>query len=106
VAAGAKLILIPTCTDTQAGFNRVTLSARARAIENQCFVAVIPLVGSAPWSATIDTNLGHSAIYGPCDHGFAPHGIITQSTPNEPGLLITTTATGPPCHRHRSCLYE
>jgi predicted amidohydrolase len=90
VAAGAKLILIPTCTDTQAGFNRVSLSARARALENQCFTAVIPLVGTAPWSASIDTNTGHSAIYGPCDHGFAPHGIIAQSTPNEPGLLITT----------------
>ena len=45
VRAGAKLILVPSCTDTFHGFNRVGLSARARALENQCFVAVAPTVG-------------------------------------------------------------
>ena len=31
--AGAFLILVPCCTDTMAGFNRVALSARARALQ-------------------------------------------------------------------------
>ena len=40
--AGAWLVLVPTCTDTVHGYNRVRLSCRARALENQCFVALVP----------------------------------------------------------------
>ena len=75
VKAGAKLILVPSCTDSLAGFNRVRLCARARAVENQCFVAVIPLVGNAPWSGAIDENRGHAALFTPCDHFFPPDGV-------------------------------
>jgi predicted amidohydrolase len=56
VKADARLILVPSCTDSPAGFNRVRFCARARAIENQCFIAIIPLVGAAPWSGAIDEN--------------------------------------------------
>ena len=56
VTAGARLILIPSCTSTPAGFNRVRLSARARAVENQCYTAVVPLVGTAAWAGSIDTQ--------------------------------------------------
>jgi predicted amidohydrolase len=61
VLAGAWLVLAPTCTDTLHGFNRVRLSARARALENQCFVATAPTVGEAPWLATLDSNRGRAA---------------------------------------------
>jgi predicted amidohydrolase len=88
--AGAQLILIPSCTDSAASFNRVRLSARARAIENQCFTAVSPLVGTAPWSGAIDENYGHAALYTPCDHGFAPNGTQATGDLNEPSLLLTT----------------
>jgi len=90
VAAGAKLILVPCCTANPAGFNRVCLSARARAIENQCYVAVIPLVGQAKWSASIDFNHGYPAVFGPCDEGFPVDGIIAQGHVNETGLLFAS----------------
>ena len=45
VEAGAWLILVPSCTDTLAGYHRVTLACAARAMENQCFVAMAPTVG-------------------------------------------------------------
>jgi len=80
VEAGAWLILVPTCTDSWHGFNRVKLSAQARALENQCFVAVAPTVGDAAWLATLDTNRGRAGIYGPVDRGFAEDGIIAQGT--------------------------
>src|SRR5262249_60659384 len=35
VALGAELILVPSCTDTLAGYHRVAVSCRARALENQ-----------------------------------------------------------------------
>lgn len=78
IEAGAWLILVPSCTDTAHGFNRVRLSARARAIENQCFVAVSPTVGDAPWLAALDCNRGRSGVYGPADRGFPENGVIAE----------------------------
>jgi predicted amidohydrolase len=76
--AGAWLVLVPSCTDTMAGFNRVRLSARARALENQCFVAIAPTVGDAPWLATLDANRGYAAVFGPVDRGFPEDGVIAR----------------------------
>jgi predicted amidohydrolase len=80
--AGARLILVPSCTDTQHGFNRVCVSARARAIENQCFVAVAPTVGDAPSLATLDVNRGYAAVFGPMDRGFPEDGVIACGEPD------------------------
>jgi predicted amidohydrolase len=88
VAAGAKLILIPSCTATPAGLNRVRLSARARAVENQCYTAMAPLVGTAAWAGSIDTNIGHAALFSPCDEGFPDDGVAAAGTLNEPGLTF------------------
>ena len=86
--AGAKLILAPSCTDTFHGFNRVCLSARARALENQCFVAVAPIVGDAPGLATLDENHGHAAVFGPVDRGFAPDGVLARGDMDQPGWVF------------------
>ncbi|MCX2562229.1 carbon-nitrogen hydrolase family protein [Acetobacter farinalis] len=90
VEAGAWLILVPTCTDTLQGFNRVRLSAQARALENQCFVAVAPTVGEAPWLQTLDMNCGCPAIYGPVDRGFPPDGILAQGAMNTASWAFAT----------------
>ena len=76
--AGAWLILVPTCTDTAHGYNRVRLSCQARALENQCFVALSPTVGEAPWLATLDRNTGRAGVYGPVDRGFPDDGVIVE----------------------------
>ena len=78
VEAGAWLVLVPTCTDTMHGFNRVRLAARARALENQCFVAIAPTVGLTPWSAALDDNRGYAAVFGPVDRGFPEDGVIAR----------------------------
>ena len=78
VEAGAWLILVPSCTDTAHGFARVRIAARARAMENQCFVAVAPTVGAAPWCAALDINVGRAGIYGPVDRGFPADGILAE----------------------------
>jgi predicted amidohydrolase len=78
VEAGAWLVLGPSCTDTMAGFNRVRIGAAARAMENQCFVAITPTVGEAPWSAALDANRGHAAVFGPVDRGFPEDGVLAR----------------------------
>jgi predicted amidohydrolase len=86
--AGAQILLIPSCTDNLAGFNRVRLSARARALENQFFAAIAPLTGTAPWSAAIDENTGYAALFAPPDKVFPPSGIIAKGALDAPALLI------------------
>lgn len=79
VEAGALLILCPSCTDTRAGYERVRLGARARAMENQVFVAQSPTVGRADWSPAVDLNIGRAALYGPVDRGFPDDGVVAES---------------------------
>jgi predicted amidohydrolase len=85
--AGAQLILGPSCTDGRPGHHRVHTGARARALENQCLVAVSPTVGDAPWSPAVDTNVGYAALYGPCDRGFPADGTLARGELNEPGWV-------------------
>lgn len=83
VEAGANLILVPSCTDTLAGFHRVKIGCQARALENQCYVVQACLVGNAPWSEAVDVNVGSAGVYTPVDRGFPDNGIITTGTLNK-----------------------
>ncbi|PPD05545.1 MAG: amidohydrolase [Methylobacter sp.] len=76
VEMGANLILVPSCTDTLAGYYRVRIGCQARALENQCYVVQSPTVGQAPWSEAVDVNRGAAAIYTPVDRGFPDNGIL------------------------------
>ena len=75
VERGADVILVPSCTDTLAGYWRVRIGCQARALENQCYVVQSPTVGAAPWSAAVDTNIGAAAVYTPVDRGFPDNGV-------------------------------
>jgi predicted amidohydrolase len=70
-----------------AGYHRVRVAARARALEGQCHVLVSPLVGEAPWSPAVDVNVGAAGFYGPPDRGFPDDGVIAQGRLNEPGWV-------------------
>lgn len=76
VEAGCVLILVPSCTDTVAGYHRVKIGCQARALENQCYVVQSALVGEAAWSEAVDVNIGASAIYTPVDRGFPDDGVL------------------------------
>ena len=80
VEQGADLILVPSCTDTLAGYHRVNIGCRARALENQCVVVQSPTVGRANWSPAIDENMGAACVLGPVDYGFPPDGIIARNS--------------------------
>jgi predicted amidohydrolase len=85
--AGADLILVPSCTDQLSGHSRVWIGARARALENQCIVAVSPAIGEAPWSAAIDRNVGAAGIFVPPDHGFSEDGMLARGHLNAFGWI-------------------
>ena len=77
--AGARLLVVPSCTDTAAGATRVRTGCLARALENRCFVAQSVTAGTAAWSPALDTNTGEAAIYGPMDHGFPDDGVLART---------------------------
>ncbi|MBU3028843.1 carbon-nitrogen hydrolase family protein [Paracoccus marinaquae] len=86
--AGVEMLLVPSCTDTVAGFNRVRIGAMARALESQCVVVHAPTVGSCHWNPALDENRGRAAIYGPPD-GFWPEtGIIAEGEMDRPGWVF------------------
>jgi predicted amidohydrolase len=76
VEAGAQIILVPSCTDTFAGYSRVRVACAARALENQCYVVQAPTVGEVPWSPAVDMNVGSAGLFGPPDLGFPGDGTI------------------------------
>jgi len=84
VEAGAHLILVPSCTDTVAGYHRVRIGCQARALENQCYVVQSPTVGLAAWSEAVDVNVGAAAVYTPVDYGYPDNGILAIGELNQP----------------------
>lgn len=90
VEQGAEILLVPSCTDSLAGFTRVRVGAMARALENQCVTVQAPTVGDAPWCPAVDENWGRAAIYGPPDRGFPETGIFTETPLNTAGWAIAT----------------
>lgn len=85
--SGATLILVPSYTSSLAGFNRVRLCCRARAIENQCYVAVSYAVGTIDLSDAPEIAHGQAAIFGPADVGFPDDGIIKVGNLNTVQLI-------------------
>ena len=83
VEAGADLILVPSCTDTLAGYHRVRIGCQARALENQCYVVQSPTVGLAPWSEAVDVNIGAAAVYTPVDYGYPDNGVLAIGEINQ-----------------------
>ena len=81
--AGARLLLVPSCTDTDAGATRVRVGCLARALENRCFVVQSVTAGEARWSPALDVNTGEAAIYAPMDAGFPADGIVAATRGDE-----------------------
>ena len=91
--AGCDLLLAPSCTETLWGHHRVHTGCRARALENQFYVAVSPIVKDSKWCEALDRNMGQAALYGPSDKGFPADGEIAKGPLNRPALLVSEIDT-------------
>ncbi len=88
VEQGAEILLVPSTTETIAGYTRVKVGAMARALESQCVSAHAPLVGMAEWCAGVEENHGAAAIYGPPDAGWPDDGVLAQGALDAPGWVM------------------
>lgn len=77
--AGARLLAVPSCTDTDAGATRVRVGCLARALENRIFVAQSVTAGIARWSPALDENTGEAALFAPMDVGLPADGVVAQT---------------------------
>jgi len=85
---GLDILFVPFMTDTQNGYSRVRNCAMARAIENECYVAVAGSVGNLPNVHNMDIQYGQSVVFTPCDFAFPTTGIKTEATPNTEMMLM------------------
>lgn len=85
---GMKILFVPFLTDTQNGYMRVRRCAQARAIENECYVAIAGAVGNLPNVNNMDIQYAQSAIFTPSDFAFPTNTIKTEATPNTEMVLI------------------
>jgi len=85
---GMDILFVPFLTDTQNGYSRVRHCAQARAIENECYVALTGSVGNLPKVHNMDIQYSQSAVFTPCDFAFPVNGIKTEATPNTEMILI------------------
>jgi predicted amidohydrolase len=85
---GMEILFVPYLTDTQNSYDRVRHCAQARAIENECFVAIAGSVGNLPNVHNMDIQFAHSMVFTPCDYPFPTNGIKAETTPNSEMILI------------------
>ncbi len=85
---GMDILFVPFLTDTQNGYSRVRRCAQARAIENECYVAIAGSVGNLPKVNNMDIQYAQSAVFTPCDFSFPANGIKAEATPNTEMILI------------------
>ena len=60
----------------------------ARAIENECYVAMTGSVGNLPKVHNMDIQYAQSAVFTPSDFSFPTNGIKAEATPNTETTLI------------------
>ncbi|MFO7672487.1 MAG: carbon-nitrogen hydrolase family protein [Lutibacter sp.] len=85
---GMDILFVPFLTDTQNGYSRVRNCAQARAIENECYVAIAGSVGNLPNVHNMDIQYAQSMVFTPCDFAFPTNGIKAEATANSEMILI------------------
>ncbi len=81
---GANLILVPSFTTTIHGHHRILVACRARALENQCYVAQACMVGKADTEMTY----GAASICSPIDEGFPEDGVVALGERDQEGDVM------------------
>jgi len=84
-----EILFVPFLTDTQNAYNRVRFCAQARAIENECFVAMAGNVGNLPKVTNMDLQFAQSAVLTPSDFAFPVNGIKAEATPNTEMIIVS-----------------
>lgn len=84
-----QILFVPFLTDTHNSYIRVRHCAAARAIENECFVAITGSVGNLPQVENMDLHYSQAMVFTPSDFAFPSNGIKSEATANTEMVLIS-----------------
>ncbi|MBN2720795.1 MAG: GNAT family N-acetyltransferase [Proteobacteria bacterium] len=87
-AQGMQILLVPYWTDTRNGYLRIRRCSQARAIENECYVAISGSVGNLPRVENMDIQYSQAAVFTPSDFAFPHDAVAAEATPNTEMTLI------------------
>ncbi|MFQ5978715.1 MAG: carbon-nitrogen hydrolase family protein [Candidatus Heimdallarchaeota archaeon] len=85
---GMQILFVPFATDTKRNYQRVRICAQARAIENECYVAIAGSVGFTPRAKNMEMHYAQSAIFSPSDFSFPHDAVVVEGTINKEMLII------------------
>ena len=83
-----QILFVPFWTETKNGYLRVKRCAQARAIENECYVAIAGSVGILPKVHNVHIQYGQTAVFSPSDFAFPHDAVVAETTPNTEMTLI------------------
>lgn len=87
IAAGAEMLLVPSCAQTPRDFWRARIIAKARAVEANALVVQAVTIGDADWLATATKNVGAAAIFTPPLEGLPDDGVVASGKMNAAGWV-------------------
>lgn len=83
------ILFVPFWTDTKNAYLRVRYCAQARAIENECYVAIAGSVGNLPSVDNLDIQYAQSAVFSPSDFTFPQDAIMAETTANTEMIIFS-----------------
>lgn len=83
-----QILFVPFLTDTQNAYMRVRICSQARAIENECYVAISGSVGNLPKVQNMDIQYSQAVVFTPSDFSFPSNAVKSEATPNTEMVLI------------------
>ena len=85
---GMQILFVPFSTDIINSYQRVRICSQARAIENECYVAIAGSVGNLPKVKNMDVQYAQSGVFSPSDISFPSNAVVTEGTPNTEMTII------------------
>jgi predicted amidohydrolase/GNAT superfamily N-acetyltransferase len=85
---GMDILLVPFWTENINGYHRVRFCARARAVENECYVAIAGSFGEVEGNEVIDTQYAQSAVFTPSDLPFPEQAVLAEGPANAEATIV------------------
>lgn len=83
------ILFVPFWTDTKNAYLRVRYCAQARAIENECYVAIAGSIGNLPSVDNLDIQYAQSAVFSPSDFTFPQDATMAETTANTEMIIFS-----------------
>ncbi len=85
--AGTEVLFVPFSTDERKAYQRIRVTAQARAVENGIYVVIAGNAGNLPTRNYL-LNYARSAVFCPSDFGFPEDALVAEADPNVETVVV------------------